>query len=215
MNPLDPTAAPSEAARASSDETTALPAETPRPNVDTTVAHAPAAPLAAPYHEGSVIGRYQVRRLLGEGAFGRVYACWDDKLAREVAVKVPKRRMADGEQLAAFLREAQAAARLRHSGIVQVFDVGQLTDGTPFVVMEVVAGESLADRRVADPVVTMWISNVVFLAAGIILSARMSRASVNTRGETAMDMLRETVRRIFRRKRRRLTPAAASASAVE
>jgi hypothetical protein len=71
-----------------------------------------------------------------------------------------------------------------------------------------IAGESLADRRVADPAVTMWVSNVVFLAAGIILSARMSRASVNTRGETAADMLRETARKMFRRGRR---PAAESA----
>jgi hypothetical protein len=148
MNPLDPTEArPHQAAHraGSSDDTTALPAETPRPNVDTTVAHAAAAPLAAAYREGDWIGRYQVRRLLGEGAFGRVYACWDEKLAREVAVKVPKRRLAGDQQLAAFLREAQAAGKLRHPGIVQVFDVGQQATGEPFVVMEVVAGESLAD----------------------------------------------------------------------
>jgi hypothetical protein len=116
MNPLSPTAAhPPEAARGSSDDTTALPAETPRPNVDTTVAQAPAAPLAAGFGAGDWIGRYQVRRLLGEGAFGRVYGCWDEKLAREVAVKTPKRRLADGEQLAAFLRRALEGCGTRAS----------------------------------------------------------------------------------------------------
>jgi len=65
-----------------------------------------------------------------------------------------------------------------------------------------IAGESLADRRVASPAVTMWVSNLVFLTAGIILSARMSRATVNTRGESAVDMLRATASRIFRRGRR-------------
>ncbi|MGE0157829.1 MAG: LptF/LptG family permease [Gemmatimonadales bacterium] len=71
-----------------------------------------------------------------------------------------------------------------------------------------IAGESLADRRVADPAVTMWMSNVVFLVAGVILSARMSRASVNTRGETMADMFRALLARIFRR-----APKAAEESA--
>jgi lipopolysaccharide export system permease protein len=62
-----------------------------------------------------------------------------------------------------------------------------------------IAGESLADRRVADPAVTMWVSNVVFLTAGIILSIRMSRASVNTRGESMADILRRLLAKIFRR----------------
>jgi hypothetical protein len=64
-----------------------------------------------------------------------------------------------------------------------------------------IAGESLADRRVADPAVTMWVSNAVFLTAGIILTARMSRATVNTRGESAADMLRALASKIFRRGR--------------
>ncbi len=148
MNHLDPTESPPPAAvprAGSSDDTTAQPAETPRPNLDTTIDATPATPLAAACRAGDSIGRYQVRRLLGEGAFGRVYACWDEKLAREVAVKVPRRKLPGDEQLAAFLREAQAAAKLRHPSIVQVFDVGQEAGGEPFVVMEVVAGESLAE----------------------------------------------------------------------
>ena len=56
-----------------------------------------------------------------------------------------------------------------------------------------IAGESLADRRVADPAVTMWVSNVVFLIAGIVLASRMGRARGNTRGG-GFDELWQTVR---------------------
>jgi lipopolysaccharide export system permease protein len=52
-----------------------------------------------------------------------------------------------------------------------------------------IAGESLADRRVADPAVTMWVSNVVFLIAGILLASRMSRTGGNTRGGGLDDLM--------------------------
>jgi lipopolysaccharide export system permease protein len=71
-----------------------------------------------------------------------------------------------------------------------------------------IAGESLADRRVADPAVTMWVSNAVFLVAGIVLASRMSHTGGHTRGG-ALDDLRH---RLFRR-RRRAEPTVAEASA--
>jgi lipopolysaccharide export system permease protein len=52
-----------------------------------------------------------------------------------------------------------------------------------------IAGESLADRRVADPAVTMWVSNVVFLIAGILLASRMGRSGGNTRGGGFDDLM--------------------------
>jgi lipopolysaccharide export system permease protein len=61
-----------------------------------------------------------------------------------------------------------------------------------------IAGESLADRRVADPAVTMWVSNAVFLVAGLVLAGRMSRTSGHTRG----GQLDELVHRFFGRSRR-------------
>jgi hypothetical protein len=64
-----------------------------------------------------------------------------------------------------------------------------------------IAGESLANRRVADPVVAMWVSNAVFLTAGLILSARMSRASVNTRGESMTDIFRALLAKVLRRRK--------------
>jgi lipopolysaccharide export system permease protein len=58
-----------------------------------------------------------------------------------------------------------------------------------------IAGESLADRRVADPAVTMWVSNVVFLIAGILLASRMSRSAGNQRGGALDDFLHKVGRR--------------------
>ena len=61
-----------------------------------------------------------------------------------------------------------------------------------------IAGESLADRRVADPAVTMWVSNVVFLVAGLLLASRMARTGGHTRGG-AFDGIAE---KLFGRRRR-------------
>jgi lipopolysaccharide export system permease protein len=70
-----------------------------------------------------------------------------------------------------------------------------------------IAGESLANRRLADPVVTMWAGNVIFLAAGIVLAARMGRASVNTRESGVDEMWRRFLARF-----RRTSPTAEAAS---
>jgi lipopolysaccharide export system permease protein len=74
-----------------------------------------------------------------------------------------------------------------------------------------IAGESLADRRVADPAVTMWLSNVVFLIAGILLAARMGRTSVNTRGG-GVDELWQSLRAKLPGKLRTAARVAAEAS---
>jgi lipopolysaccharide export system permease protein len=62
-----------------------------------------------------------------------------------------------------------------------------------------IAGESLADRRVADPAVTMWLSNVVFLIAGLVLASRMGRSAGNTRGGGRLD---DALAKLFGRRRR-------------
>jgi len=74
-----------------------------------------------------------------------------------------------------------------------------------------IAGESLADRRVADPAVTMWLSNVVFLIAGILLAARMGRTGGNTRGG-GVDDLWQSLRAKLPGKRRTAARVAAEAS---
>jgi serine/threonine protein kinase/formylglycine-generating enzyme required for sulfatase activity len=104
-------------------------------------AASPAAP--APSH----VGRYRVERLLGEGGFGRVYLARDDQLRRHVAIKVPRPdRFARPEDAEGYLAEARILAGLDHPHIVPVFDVGQTSDGLPFVVSKLIEGSDLARR---------------------------------------------------------------------
>ncbi len=92
------------------------------------------------------IGRYEIRREVGRGGMGIVYEAWDPELRREVAIK---QLTAAGEAgrgtLERFRREAQALARVRHANVVAVHEVGE-DAGQPFIVMDLVRGESLRDR---------------------------------------------------------------------
>ena len=92
------------------------------------------------------IGRYKLIRLLGEGAFGRVYLGFDEELGRRVAIKVPApERFRSPRDAEAFLIEARMAARLDHLNIVPVYDVGRSADGSIFVVSKLIEGRTLKD----------------------------------------------------------------------
>ncbi|MGE5185272.1 MAG: protein kinase domain-containing protein [Acidobacteriota bacterium] len=115
--------------RASTGEVTA--ADTPRTRDGT--------PNLAP-----LLARFTIRGTLGEGGMGTVVEAYDKVLSREVAIKVlTKDPLADPAVGERFLREARAAARLGHAGIVQVYDVDPAGG---FIVMELVRGESLSAR---------------------------------------------------------------------
>ena len=91
-------------------------------------------------------GRYRLEKRLGAGGMATVWLAEDERLRRPVAVKIVADTLADDEQwIRRFKREAQAAARLSHPGVVSVFDYG-VEDGRPYLVMEYVAGGTLADR---------------------------------------------------------------------
>jgi serine/threonine-protein kinase len=99
------------------------------------------------------LGRYEIVAELGRGAMGAVFRARDPKIDRTVAIKtiaVPAGAAKDFEHYRQrFFREAQAAGRLTHPGIVTIYDVGEDEAAhTPFIVMECVDGESL-DRLVA------------------------------------------------------------------
>jgi non-specific serine/threonine protein kinase len=90
------------------------------------------------------IGPYRIVRKLGEGGMGVVYAAEDERLHRAVAIKTI-RDVTDSSVRERFMREARAAASLSHPNVCQLFDIGD-TEGTPFLVMELLDGESLAER---------------------------------------------------------------------
>ena len=90
------------------------------------------------------IGKYEVIRLLGRGGMGTVYLARDPQLDRPVAIKVLRDPLFDDELLQRFLREARAAANLRHDNIITIYDVGE-HDRQPFMAMEYVDGRTLAD----------------------------------------------------------------------
>lgn len=96
--------------------------------------------------DGTVLGAYSIRELLGAGGMGEVYRATDTRLKRDVAVKVLRERLAeDSEALARFEREAQSIAALSHPNILAVHDVGS-DEGISYVVMELLQGESLRQR---------------------------------------------------------------------
>jgi serine/threonine protein kinase len=100
---------------------------------------------AGPGPEVAAVGRFRVRRKLGEGAFGAVYRAYDPQLDREVAVKVPHPAvLANPKRVERFLREAKAAARLRHPHIVPVFDAGKDGEGL-YIASAFVEGKPLSD----------------------------------------------------------------------
>lgn len=101
---------------------------------------------------GHQLGRYEVKKRIGAGAFAAVYLAWDPRLQRDVAVKVPHRcRSLASESRARMLEEARAVAKLKHPGIVSVYDAQLLDDGTLFLVMQYVAGTSLEQRLQKGP----------------------------------------------------------------
>jgi eukaryotic-like serine/threonine-protein kinase len=98
-----------------------------------------------PQEEQRRLGRYVLLEEIGSGSFGTVHKALDSELRRTVALKVPHR---GGLTDARFLREARSAAALRHPGIVAVYDAGQ-ADGIWYLVSELVAGQTLAERMKA------------------------------------------------------------------
>ena len=93
-------------------------------------------------------GRYELTRLLGAGGTAKVYAAYDRRLDRQVAVKLVPTAQAEPVSRQRFVREARSAAAFTHPNAVALFDAGE-ADGYLYLVMELVEGQSLADRLVA------------------------------------------------------------------
>src|ERR1700732_4095117 len=95
---------------------------------------------------GTRLGSYEVVAQIGAGGMGEVYQAHDTKLGRDVAIKVlPEAFAHDSERLARFQREAKMLASLNHPNIATIHGLEQ-SNGTSYLVMELVSGETLAER---------------------------------------------------------------------
>src|SRR6478672_2881996 len=95
---------------------------------------------------GTKLAHYEITAHLGSGGMGEVYQATDTKLGRSVAIKfLPEAFTHDTERVARFQREARVLASLNHSNIAAIYGVEE-TDSRHFLVMELVAGETLAER---------------------------------------------------------------------
>jgi serine/threonine-protein kinase len=99
---------------------------------------------------GATVGDFVIDAVIGGGSFGTVYRGRQRGLDRPVAVKVPTYEIAaDPVQAQRFAREARAAARIVHPGVVAIYAVGELEDGRPYLAMQLIDGEPL-DRVLVD-----------------------------------------------------------------
>jgi hypothetical protein len=104
------------------------------------------------------LGRYRLERRLGAGAFGVVWLAWDEKLEREVAVKVIPRARGQGERIE---REARAAARLNHPGIIGIYELAS-DEHDLYLVSELVRGRTLAELIRAGAVSDRDVAHIGF-----------------------------------------------------
>jgi len=112
---------------------------------------APSPPDAARLPPGTTLSHYRIVEALGAGGMGVVYRAVDERLNRNVAIKVIGQHVADSDQRRRFLKEARSASSFAHPNIVTIHEVD--TDGAvDFIVMELVDGRSLDKRVAAGPV---------------------------------------------------------------
>lgn len=100
---------------------------------------------------GERLGPYRLVRRLGRGGMGEVWLAEHEQIKSQVAIKLVLADPHDEDAAARFLREARATARIRHPGIVAVSDFGERSGGGAYLVMELLDGESLAERLQRGP----------------------------------------------------------------
>ncbi len=105
-----------------------------------------------PLTPGSKLGPYEILAPIGAGGMGEVYRSRDSRLGRDVAVKIiPRESSLDSERIRRFEQEARAAGTLSHPNVCAIYDLGT-HEGSPFVVMELLEGETLRQILQAGPV---------------------------------------------------------------
>ena len=128
--------------------------------------------LAPPLREGDLgaLGPYRIQAELGRGGMGIVYKGYDDSLERAVAIKVLRPELAGPDARARLEREARASARFKHDHVVNVYAVASTAQGLPYLVMEYVAGPTLA-ARLRSPLSPRATAEVIAQAADGLAAA--------------------------------------------
>ncbi|HEX8408633.1 MAG TPA: protein kinase [Thermoanaerobaculia bacterium] len=105
-----------------------------------------------PLQQNSMLGPYQIAGIVGEGGMGVVYRAKDTRLGRDVAIKVLTHvTFSDRERLLRFEQEARATGMLNHPNLLTVYDVGRDAEDNPFLVTELLEGETLRSRLDRGP----------------------------------------------------------------
>jgi tRNA A-37 threonylcarbamoyl transferase component Bud32 len=117
------------------------------------------------------IGRFDIRRTLGAGGMGEIFEAHDTELDRTVAIKVLASKYVEDETMKhRFLREARMASQLNHANIATIYEIGEAS-GNPYIVMEYVEGETLADRLADGPLDLELIIDIGAQAADALAEA--------------------------------------------
>jgi serine/threonine protein kinase len=148
---------------------------------------------------GQRLNNYKIHSLLGEGGMGVVYKGEHAMLGKPVAIKVLHERFARREgAMDQFLREAQAASRIRHPNIVDVTDFGETPDGCIYFVMEYLEGESLEDVLARDHHLEL------FNAVNVVRQVAHALAACHDQGIVHLDLKPENIYLINREGRRKI-----------
>jgi serine/threonine protein kinase len=139
-----------------------------------------------PLDPGSRLGAYRIEGLLATGGMGEVYRARDERLARDVAIKIVAKGLAsEDKEIVRFEREARIMASLSHPNILNIFDFG-LEDGVTYAVMELLAGQNLRERMAKRAL--PWRT-----AAAIAVAAARGLAAAHAKGIVHRDMKPENV----------------------
>jgi serine/threonine protein kinase len=129
---------------------------------------------------GHRINNYEVLHLIGEGGMGAVYVAQHVVIGRKAAIKVLRREFSEDVGLVArFMNEARAAAAIGHPNIVDVVDVGNLPDGTPYMMMEFLVGEDLSKRLAKVGRLSLAQALPIALQAGSAVAAAHEKGIVH------------------------------------
>ena len=137
-----------------------------------------------PLTKGTKLGAYEIAAAVGAGGMGEVYQAHDTKLGRDVAIKVlPEAFAHDPEKLSRFQREAKLLASLNHPNIATIHGLED-SNGTSYLVMELVPGENLAERVKRDGAVPVEESLTIAKQIAEALESRARKRHHSPRSET-------------------------------